>query len=141
RVFTGWVLAPALSGAADVGGTVPNYRDPMLVHKDSQGRDDYHDRGPKTLLNGVQLPAGQSTDQDLNAAIDNIACHTNVAPFISKQLIQHLVTSNPSSGYVQRIAVVFTASRTSPTQLFEVVRAILLDDEARGDSKDPTTLP
>jgi len=89
----------------------------------------------------VQLSAGQSTDQDLNAAIDNIANHPNVAPFISKQLIQHLVTSNPSPGYVQRIAAVFTANSTSPTQLFEVVRAILLDDEARGDSKDPSTLP
>jgi len=141
KVFTGWVLAPALPGPPDVGGTVPNYRDPMVVHKDSQGREDYHDRGPKTLLNGVQLSGGQSTDQDLNAAIDNIADHPNVAPFISKQLIQHLVTSNPSTAYVQRIASVFMATRTSPTQLFEVVRAILLDDEARGDSKDPSTLP
>ena len=141
KVFTGWVLAPALPGPPDVGGTVPNYRDPMVVHKDSQGREDYHDRGPKTLLNGVQLPAGKSTDQDLNAAIDNIADHPNMAPFISKQLIQHLVTSNPSTAYVQRMASVFMATRTSPTQLFEVVRAILLDDEARGDSKDPSTLP
>jgi uncharacterized protein (DUF1800 family) len=141
RVFTGWVLAPSLPGPSDIGGTVPNYRDPMVVHKDSQGREDYHDRGPKTLLNGVQLPGGQSTDQDLNAAIDNIADHPNVAPFISKQLIQHLVTSNPSTAYVQRIANVFVATRTSATQLFEVVRAILLDAEARGDSKDPSTLP
>jgi uncharacterized protein (DUF1800 family) len=141
KVFTGWVLAPALLGPPEIGGTVPNYRDPMVVHKDSQGREDYHDQGSKTLLNGLQLPAEQSTDQDLNAAIDNIAYHSNVAPFISKQLIQHLVTSNPSPGYVERIAAVFTASRTSPTQLFDVVRAILLDDEARGDSKDPTTLP
>jgi len=141
KVFTGWVLAPALSGPADIGGTVPNYRDPMVVHKDSQGREDYHDRGPKTLLNGTQLPAGQSTDQDLNAAIDNIAFHPNVAPFISKQLIQHLVTSNPSPAYIQRIAAVFTATGNSPTQLFEVARAILLDDEARGDSKDSATLP
>jgi uncharacterized protein (DUF1800 family) len=141
KVFTGWVLAPALPGPADVGGTVPNYRDPMVVHKDSQGREDYHDRGAKTLLNGVQLPAGQSTDQDLNAAIDNIAYHPNVAPFISKQLIQHLVSSNPSPGYVARIAAVFTANQTSSTQLFEVVRAILLDDEARGDAKDPATFP
>jgi uncharacterized protein (DUF1800 family) len=141
KVFTGWVLAPALSGPSDVGGTVPNYRDPMVVHKDSQGREDYHDRGPKTLLNGQSLPAGQPTDKDLNDAIDNIAYHPNVAPFISKQLIQHLVTSNPSPGYVQRIAAVFTAGQSSPTQLFDVVRAILLDDEARGDSKDPATLP
>jgi len=141
KVFTGWVLAPALSGPSDVGGTVPNYRDPMVVHKDSQGREDYHDRGPKTLLNGQPLPAGQPTDKDLNDAIDNIAYHPNVAPFISKQLIQHLVTSNPSPGYVQRIAAVFAAGQSSPTQLFDVVRAILLDDEARGDSKDPATLP
>lgn len=141
RVLTGWGLAPALPGPPDVGGPVPNYHDPMVLHKDSQGREDYHDRGPKTLLNGVQLPGGQSADQELNAAMDNIADHPNVAPFISKQLIQHLVTSNPSTAYVQRIASVFVATRTSATQLFEVVRAILLDDEARGDSKDPSTLP
>jgi uncharacterized protein (DUF1800 family) len=141
KVFTGWVLAQALPAPPEIGGTVPNYRDPMVVHKDSQSREDYHDRGAKTLLNGVQLSAGQSTDQDLNAAIDNIAYHPNVAPFISKQLIQHLVTSNPSPGYVARIAAVFTANQTSPTQLFEVVRAILLDDEARGDAKDPATFP
>jgi uncharacterized protein (DUF1800 family) len=141
KVFTGWVLAAALPGPADVGGTVPNYRDPMVLHKDSQGREDYHDRGPKTLLNGLQLPGGQPADQELNAAIDNIADHPNVAPFISKQLIQHLVTSNPSNAYVQRIAQVFAATRTSATQLFEVVRAILLDPEARGNFKDPSTLP
>jgi len=51
------------------------------------------------------------------------------------------VTSNPSPGYVQRVAAVFVATRTSPTQLFEVVKAILLDAEARGDSKDPSTFP
>ena len=141
RVFTGWVLAPALPGPSDVGGMVPNYRDPMVLHKDSQGREDYHDRGPKTLLNGVQLPGGQPADQELNAAIDNIADHPNVAPFISKQLIQHLVTSNPSPAYVQRIANVFVANRTSATQLFEVVRAILLDPDARGDSQAPSVAP
>lgn len=141
RVFTGWVLAPALPGPPEVGGTVPNYRDPMVLHKDSQGREDYHDRGPKTLLNGVPLPGGQAADQELNAAIDNIADHPNVAPFITKQLIQHLVTSNPSPEYVKRMANVFVANRTSATQLFEVVRAILLDPEARGNFKDPATTP
>jgi hypothetical protein len=64
-----------------------------------------------------------------------------VAPFISKQLIQHLVTSNPSPGYVERIAGVFAAKREAPTQLQEVVRAILLDPEARGDFKDPAVEP
>jgi len=141
RVFTGWSLAPALAGPADIGGTVPNYRDPLRVHRDGQGREDYHDRGPKTLLNGVTLPAGQSQEQDLNAAIANIIDHQNVAPFISKQLIQHLVTSDPSPGYVERIAGVFAAHRDAPTQLQEVVRAILLDPEARGDFKDPAVEP
>ena len=142
RVFTGWVLAPALPAPVESGATtVPNYRDPMVVHKDSQAREDYHDRGPKTLLNGFQLPGGQSADQELNAAIDNIADHPNVAPFISKQLIQRLVTSNPSAAYVQRIANVFLANRTSPTQLFQVARATLLDPEASGPSKSPTTEP
>ena len=64
-----------------------------------------------------------------------------MAPFISKQLIQHLVTSNPSPGYVERIAGVFAAHREAPTQLQEVVRAILLDPEARGDFKDPAAEP
>ena len=50
RVFTGWILAPALPGPSGIGGTVPNYRDPMRVRQDALGREDYHDRGPKTLL-------------------------------------------------------------------------------------------
>jgi uncharacterized protein (DUF1800 family) len=141
RALTGWILGPALAGPADFGGSVPNYRDPMRVHRDGQGREDYHDRGAKMLLNSMTLPAGQSQEQDLNAALDNIIKHQNVAPFISKQLIQHLVTSNPSPGYVERIASVFAAHRESPTQLQEVVRAILLDPEARGDFKDPVGEP
>jgi uncharacterized protein (DUF1800 family) len=140
RVFTGWILAPALPGPSGIGGTVPNYRDPMRVRV-SGGFEDYHDKGPKTLLNGFQLPAGQSQAAELGAAIDNIAFHTNVAPFISKQLIQHLVTSNPSPAYVARIASVFASNANSPTQLYDVVRAILLDTEARGDFIDPATEP
>ena len=141
RVLTGWILTPPLAGPADIGGAVPNYRDPMRVHRDGQGREDYHDRGPKTLLNGLTLPVGQSQEQDLNSAIDNIIHHQNVAPFISTQLIQHFVTSNPSPGYVARIAGVFVAHRETPTQLQQVVRAILLDQEARGDFKDPAAEP
>ena len=140
RVFTGWILAPALPGPSEVGGTVPNYRDPMRVRV-SGGFEDYHDKGPKTLLNGFQLPAGQAQAVELGAAIDNIAFHSNVAPFISKQLIQHLVSSNPSPAYVARIASVFASNANSPTQLHDVVRAILLDSEARGDFIDPATQP
>ncbi|HSF56601.1 MAG TPA: DUF1800 domain-containing protein [Candidatus Binatia bacterium] len=140
RVFTGWILAPALPAPAGIGGTVPNYRDPMRVRV-SGGFEDYHDKGPKTLLNGFELPGGQSQTQELNAAIDNIAFDPNVAPFIGKQLIQHLVTSNPSPAYVARIASVFAANANSPMQLYEVVRAILLDAEARADFIDLVTQP
>ncbi len=141
RVFTGWILGPALAGPADIGGTVPNYRDPMRVRRDGQGREASHDRGPKSLLNGLVLPGEQSQEQDLNAAIDNLVKHQNVAPFMSTQLIQHLVTSNPSPGYVERIAGVFAAHSDALTQLQEVVRAILLDPEARGDFKDAVAEP
>ncbi len=64
RVFTGWILAPALGAPADSGAeTVLNYRDPMEQHLDSVGREDYHDHGEKTLLNGTRIqpdkqPAG-----------------------------------------------------------------------------------
>jgi uncharacterized protein (DUF1800 family) len=141
RVFTGWILAPALTGPSSFGGTVPNYRDPMRVRLDSQGREDYHDKGSKKMLAGLQLPAGQSQAVELGAAIDNIAFHPNVAPFIGKQLIQHLVTSNPTPAYVARISAVFASSANSPTQLFDVVRAILLDPEARGDLIDAAAQP
>jgi hypothetical protein len=106
-----------------------------------------HDFDPKTLFNGVVTPdcANTSGQTNVNCAIadlaiglDNIYNHPNVAPFISKQLIQHLVTSNPSPAYVARVATVFNNERTNPNQMREVVRAILLDPEARGSVKtDP----
>jgi hypothetical protein len=87
------------------------------------------------LLNGVTLPAGQGTAKDLNDAIDNIFNDPNIGPFISKQLIQHLVTSNPSPAYVARVATVFNGGTTPRGDLKAVVRTILLDPEARGDLK------
>jgi len=124
RVLTGWVLADRIAEG------VPNYVEPM---QESRGR---HDRGPKRLLDiqGVptELPGGQSPDVELHAAIRNIMDHQNIAPFISRRLIQHLVTSNPSRRYVADIAGVFRNSRSSPRQLYDVVRAILLHPEARG---------
>jgi len=127
RVFTGlrFATAPATG--------VPNYIDPM-VPNESQ-----HDVGSKTLLNDAVLPAGRSTLQDINDAIDDIFNDPNVGPFISKQLIQHLVTSNPSPGYVARVAAAFDGVNTGVRgDLKAVVRAILMDPEARGDVKaDP----
>jgi hypothetical protein len=72
----------------------------------------------------------------LDEALDNIAGHPNVGPFIGKQLIQHLVTSNPSPAYVARVSKIFDDDgRGERGNLAAVVRAILLDPEARGAQK------
>src|SRR5262249_42768592 len=94
RVFTGWNLNP-------VPINPPNYHDPMVL------TEAYHDRGPKTLLGGFPLPGGQDGDVELQAALNNIFNHPNVAPFIGRRLIQRLVTSNPSPAYIARVASVF----------------------------------
>jgi hypothetical protein len=136
RVFTGWVFAAA------PGQGIVNYKDPMVV------REQNHDVGSKTLLNGTVLPAGQNTQTDLNMALDNLFNHPNVGPFIGKQLIQHLVTSNPSPAYVGRVATAFNNNclglypenncSGARGDMKAVITAILLDPEARGDVKtDP----
>ena len=66
-----------------------------------------HDPGSKQLLNGYVSPAGITPQQDLDNALANIFNHPNVGPFVGKQLIQHLVKSNPSPAYVSRVAAAF----------------------------------
>ena len=95
----------------------------------------HHSTGPKQLLNGVALPAGQSAQKDLSDALDNIANHPNVGPFMAKRLIQFLVTSNPSPAYMTRVVAVWNNNGAGVRgDLKAVVRAILLDDEARSPS-------
>ncbi len=108
--------------------------------------DAYHAReGTKQLLNypGVRLaggilPAGGSARGNMAKALDNIFYHPNVAPFISRLLIQRLTTSNPTPAYVKRVASVFeNNSRGVRGDLAATVRAILLDPEARDKSQAP----
>ena len=125
HVFTGWHFAgaPAFPFAQP---TADNRTQPMQLYPD------FHDTDPKLLLNGVVLPAGQSGEQDLAAALDNVFNHPNVGPFLSLRLIQRLVTSNPSPSYVARVATVFNDNGQGERgDLKAVVRAILLDPEAR----------
>lgn len=93
----------------------------------------YHDTNSKILLDGVYAAAGNTAAQDLSMALDNIFYHPNVGPFISKQLIQRLVTSNPSPDYIARVATVFndTGNPSGRGDLKAVIKAILLDTEAR----------
>jgi uncharacterized protein (DUF1800 family) len=96
-----------------------------------------HSAGTKKLLNGVTIPAGGTVQTDMKAALDNIANHPNVGPFIGKQLIQRFVTSNPSPAYVGRVSAVFDNNgRGVRGDLAAVIKAILLDPEARDTAKE-----
>jgi uncharacterized protein (DUF1800 family) len=88
------------------------------------------------MLNGTTLSAGGTAEQDLKGALDNIFADTNVGPFVCQQLIQHLVTSTPSPGYISRVAAVFANDGTGVRgNMQAVLTAILLDTEARaGDT-------
>jgi len=87
-----------------------------------------HDVSAKSVIGGATINANQTCAQDLSDELVILAAHQNVAPFISRQLIQRFVTSNPSPAYIQRVASVFD---TAGNDLGDVIRAILLDDEAR----------
>ncbi len=114
RVFTGWV---------DQGGD-DRYRLPLVMDANR------HSPEAKTFL-GFTIPANTDGVTTLQLALDTIAAHPNVGPYIGRQLIQRLVMSNPSAGYVARVAAVFNNDGTGQRgNLGAVVRAVLTDDEA-----------
>jgi uncharacterized protein (DUF1800 family) len=137
RVFTGWNNCASLNSPACtnfVASSTPDYIDPMVVTPGN------HDFGSKTLLNGFVLPAitgaanqtAAAANAELNSALDNIFNHASVGPFIVRNLIEHLVTSNPSPAYISRVAGVFNNNGSGVRgDLQAVVQAILMDTEAR----------
>lgn len=138
KVFTGWTFCSTPSAACpNTQPGVRNFIDPMVVNPAN------HDNTAKQVLNypGAisAIPAGLTPEQDLDLALDNIFYHPNVGPFIGKLLIQQLVTSNPTPAYVGRVAAKFDDNGQGIRgDMKAVVRAILLDPEARGNLKtDP----
>ncbi len=96
----------------------------------------YHQTTAKSFL-GVTIPASTTPDPvgDLKIALDTLFNHSNVGPFFGKQLIQRLVTSNPSPAYISRVAGVFNDDGTGVRgNIGAVVKAVLLDPEARDDT-------
>ncbi len=102
--------------------------------------DAVHDLGAKSLLQGLQLPArvasagntGTAGLADVDAAVMNLFNHPNVGPFIAIRLIQRFITSNPSPGYISRVATVFNNNGSNVRgDLKAVIKAILMDSEAR----------
>ncbi|MGL4574710.1 MAG: DUF1800 domain-containing protein [Burkholderiaceae bacterium] len=96
-----------------------------------------HDATARTLLSGATLPASRTPEQALEVVLDSLMAHPNTAPFVSKQLIQFLVTSNPSPAYVARVAAAFNAGSSNgfgsgkKGDLTATVAAVLMDAEAR----------
>jgi len=126
RVLTGWSWGGGTSDDDfnNADGDWTRQMDPYEV---------YHDETAKVILSNTPVPAGMQARPELKLALDTIFNHPNVGPFISRQLIQRLVTSNPSPAYVERVAKVFNDNGAGERgDLFAVAKAILLDPEARG---------
>ncbi len=144
--------AYALSGwTFPVGGktswcnpTCGGWKNPRYYRGNLTPVDARHDKNQRSLLAGVVAPAGRTARQGLTAVLDSLMAHPNLAPFVSRQLIQHLVTSNPSPGYVGRVSAAFNAGRFQSQgvsfgdgargDMKATLAAILLDSEARDAS-------
>ena len=126
RVFTGWDYDR-------FDRNVPDHAARPMVFTASR-----HSPETKSFL-GVNLPAGTDGVAELKTALDTLANHPNVGPFVGKQLIQRLVTSNPSPAYVARVAAVFANNGQGVRgDLQATVRAVLLDTEARTPNTSPS---
>ena len=158
RVFTGWTNCNV--GCTNSASGIPNYIDPMVMTVRTN-----HDVNAKTLLNypgvvsqniaacpvspaagacNAAAPAGLANTQayasaTMDQALDNIFYHPNLGPYVSKILIQQLVTSDPTPAYVGRVAAAFNNNGLGVRgDMKAVISAILLDMEARGNAKtDP----
>jgi uncharacterized protein (DUF1800 family) len=128
KVFTGWAYPSTNASAFRTAGA--NYFNPLQLFPA------FHEDGPKNLapVIATPIPASQGGAKDLQLALDALFQHPNTAPFISKLLIQRLVTSNPSPAYVYRVAQRFADDGAGVRgNLGAVVRAILTDHEARSN--------
>lgn len=124
KVFTGWSWSGP--GQGFYGGRADVARDwtPMQQYAS------YHSTSAKSFL-GVNVAAGGTGESDLKIALDTLFNHPNVGPFIGRQLIQRLVSSNPSPAYISRVAAAFADNGKGVRgDLRAVIRAVLLDPEA-----------
>jgi Protein of unknown function (DUF1800) len=138
--LTGWTY-PA--GGSASWGCWPRGTNCTYYGGDMVAAPDYHDSAARPLLGGISKPANSTPAQALERVLDSLMAHPNTAPFIGRQLIQFLVSSNPSSAYVRRVSQAFESGRVQAGgqtfgngqrgDLAATVAAVLLDPEARGD--------
>jgi uncharacterized protein (DUF1800 family) len=131
KVFTGWSWGGTDSSLNRwYGWSGSPWNEPM------QNFATFHSTSEKRIVGGVVIPAGTAGPASLKIALDTLANHPNVAPFMSEQLIKRFVTSNPSRAYVARVSAVWADNgRGVRGDLAAVLRAILLDTEARDDAQ------
>ena len=130
KIFTGLAYAGADALEPQFGRNRAVLHTPMVMF------DNFHEPGEKYLLNGFVVPDGQTGIQDIDDAVDNLFNHPNVGPFVGKQLIQRLVSSNPSPEYVSRISAVFADNGDGVRgDMQAVIRAILTDPEVANASR------
>jgi len=131
KVFTGWSWAcPGWpDNSCFFSGSANGNSDPDRSFKSMLGYPQYHSTEEKRFL-GASLPAQAQSDPQasLRVALDTLAAHPNVGPFIGRQLIQRLVTSNPSPQYVAAVAAAFNGSGGD---MGAMLRAVLMHPEAR----------
>ena len=131
KVFTGYTFAdPANPTAPATRKNAPFYAANMVTYPTTASAG--HETSVKTLLNSIVIPANQTPQQDLDAAVQNVFMHPNTPAYISRQLIQRLVTGDPSPAYLARISAVFKNNGQGVRgDMKAVVKAILMDPEAR----------
>jgi uncharacterized protein (DUF1800 family) len=132
KALTGWTYPVAPGATAKTNN--PAYFFGQMYAVEAE-----HDTTSKTIFNNITIPAGQTAEQDIESVLNAIMAQPTVAPFISKQLIQHIVTSNPSPAYVQRVSSMFTLTKGD---MKSTIMAILEDPEARaGDNPGTAVSP
>jgi uncharacterized protein (DUF1800 family) len=125
-VFTGWASKPTIHTGDQVWIYDLDLFNPMVAY------EDHHDTNAKVIIDGVQIAGGGTSAADMKIALDTLFNHPNVGPFIGRQLIQRLVTSNPSPDYVARVSAVFANNGKGVRgDLLAVVKAILTDTAAQ----------
>ncbi len=130
KVVTGWTYPTAPGATAKTNN--PQYYFGQMIPVESE-----HDTSAKSIFGDVTIPAGQTAEQDIESLLDALMAQPTMAPFIARQLIQHLVTSNPSPAYIERVAKVFQKDSSGTAgNMKAVIYAILTDPEARA-ADDP----
>ncbi len=125
KMLTGWTFATA-PGATPKNNNPANYYGQMIAVEAE------HDTSAKTIFGNIQVPAGQTAEQDLDSLLDALMAQPTMAPFVGRQLIQHLVTSNPSPAYIGRVAAMFENNGEGVRgDMAAVITAILSDPDAR----------